>query len=107
MVVPVGPRCVITIGLSSVEAWDGSGKLSQLDEVDVGAGVEGLVFRLVEVGNVLDLQRGVVAGGGGRREGQGDAGVAWVQLAEGGGVDESLKVIVRLGIFGILAQGVV
>jgi hypothetical protein len=55
---------------------------------DIGAGVEGLVLRAVEVGRVLDLDGRIGAGAdGGGRVGDGNAGVAWVELGDGRGAE--------------------
>lgn len=84
-----GRRGRHVVGRGAVEAdlVDGRGVEGRgADKGDVGAGVEELVEGMVEVGGVADLDGGVGAfgdGGGGRREGE--AGVAWVEFAEGGG----------------------
>lgn len=86
--------------VAGVEAGDALAQVVVLDEGDVGAGVEGLVLGLVEVGDVHDLQRGVVAHSD-RRGGiaDGHAVVAGVNLLEVLRVDEDCEVVVCLGVY--------
>jgi len=66
---------------------------------DVGAGVEGLVLGLVEVGGVFDLDGGVCAWGDvGGWVGDAEAGVAWVDLFEGGGVGDEGEIGLGFGV---------
>lgn len=98
--VVVTTRAALPVILArGVEAGNADVEGRGLDEADVSAGVEGLVLGLVEVGDVLDLEGGEVAGRGGvRGVRDGDAGVADVELVEVLGVDEGPEVVVGAGV---------
>lgn len=74
--------------LGGVEAGDvGLVEVCGADVGDVGAGVEGLVLRTVEVGRVSQLDGGVCARGDvGGWAGDSQAGVAWVYFVDGDGI---------------------
>jgi hypothetical protein len=83
-----------------VEAGDvGEVEVGRLDVGDVGAGVEGLVFRAVEVGSVLQLDGGVCARGDVRRRaGDVQARVAWIYFPDGDGVEDVGEVRLRFRV---------
>lgn len=92
---------IVVVGSRSrlVEARHALLHVRQLDEADVGAGVKGLVLRGVKVGNVLDLEGGVGAGGDARGGvGDGDAGVPAVEFLELLWVDDGVEVVVGLWV---------
>jgi hypothetical protein len=92
-------RHVVVVN-SSVETGDGVViEVGGADVGDVGAGVKRLVFRLVKVGRVAELDGGVCAGGDvGRGVGDAETGVTWVYLVDGNGVENLGKVGLGLGV---------
>lgn len=86
--------------IRGVEARDRNVKVLLEDVDDVGAGVEGLVLGPVEVGGVLELDGGNLAGGDARRGlGEVEARVAGVDFFEGNWVGHEGEVLLGFWVF--------